>query len=76
VSSHSATVITVLLWGMSGLLLLSAAGSWSKVARQRDPELRVTILRNAAATSTVAFVMLGVAAFWRAFLAVTGWLPF
>jgi len=75
-SSPVATVLTVILWGVSGLLLFIAAGSWFKVARQRDPELRVTILRNAASISAVAFVMLAVAALWRAFLAVTGWLPF
>jgi uncharacterized membrane protein YidH (DUF202 family) len=76
VNSSVATVLTVILWGVSGLLLFSAARSWYKVARQRDPELRLTILRNAASISAVAFVMLGVAALWRAFLAVTGWLPF
>ncbi len=75
-SSQTATVVTVILWGLSGVLLFSAAGSWYKVARQRDPELRVTILRNAASISAIAFAMLGVAALWRAFLALTGWLPF
>lgn len=67
----AANALTVLLFGLSGVLLLACACSWAKVARDREalserPAVPVRALRSAAGVTAAAFVMLGLAVCWLA----------
>lgn len=74
---HDATAraLTVILWGLSGVLLFAAASAWAKVAKVRErsnerPEVRVSELRYAAGISAAALALLGITALWLALLSL------
>lgn len=67
----AANAISVLLFGLSGLLLLASASAWAKLARNRErpderPSIPVHSFRSAAGMTAATFVMLGIAVAWLA----------
>ncbi|HYX46201.1 MAG TPA: hypothetical protein VE820_05205 [Sphingomicrobium sp.] len=74
VNGPAVPILSVVLFGLSGLLLLLSALSWSKVAREtgRDrPAISIQALRSAAGLTALSFVVLGIAACWLAFTSVS-----
>lgn len=71
----AANAITVLLFGLAGLLLLACAKSWANVARDRErpnerPTVPVSALRSAAAITGATLAALGLAAIWLALVSL------
>lgn len=71
----AASALSVMLFGLAGLLLIGSALSWAKLARDPErldemPVIPVRAFRQAAALTAMAFVMLGLASCWLALTAL------
>lgn len=71
------SALTVVLFGLAGLLLLGAAFQWVKLGRGREaynerPTIPVHAFRSAAGLTGVALGLLGVALLWAALMALEG----
>lgn len=71
----AAAAITVILFGLTGLMVMGAASEWIKLARDRErtdqrPTIPIERFRSAAAITAVAMGFLSAALLWVAFLAV------
>lgn len=69
--SPAISALTVMLFGLSGLLLWAAASAWAKLAGGSEPPdqrpvIPVHAFRRAAGLTSAAFVMLGFAVVWLA----------
>ena len=72
----STTALTVILFGLAGLALIGCASMWLKLGKDRErvdqvPTIRVGELRSAANVTAIAFVLLGLALLWFAFVTLS-----
>ena len=67
------TSLTVVLLGVSGLLLLVCGVIWLKLARDHGlarPTIPIHAFRTAAGVTALTFVVLGLATCWLAFASI------
>jgi hypothetical protein len=69
------SALTVILFGLTGMLVLATAGKWANLARERErpderPVIPVHSFRAAAALTCAALVMVGLPLLWSALLAL------
>lgn len=71
----AASALTVILFGLSGAFLFYAARLWLRLSEDRErtderPRIPVAAFRSAAGVTGVAFLMLGAAVIWLAFVSL------
>jgi uncharacterized membrane protein YidH (DUF202 family) len=71
----AASALSVLLFGLTALLVLAAAGKWLKLAQDRErlderPAIPVHAFRSAAAITSAALAMVALSLLWSAFVAL------
>jgi hypothetical protein len=71
------SALTVILFGLSGFLLIGAAGYWLKLSRGREavnerPAIPVHRFRAAAGYTGIAMGLLGISLLWFALVALNG----
>jgi hypothetical protein len=72
-SGPGETSLTVVLLGVSGLLLLVCAVFWLKLAQENGlsrPTIPIHAFRTAAGLTALTFVVLGLATCWLAFASI------
>jgi hypothetical protein len=66
----AAAAISVLLFGLTALMALGAGSAWLKVAKRAGSNAPIVALRSAAQVTAAAFLFLGAALAWSAFVAL------
>lgn len=66
--------LTIVLFGISGLLLIASAASWLKLARDGNrarQAIPINAFRSAAGLTGATFIMLAISACWLAFMFIS-----